>query len=117
MELMIHILVVIETLISIYWLFDGIFFQQASDMYTPNNNCIGCFISSFVAIFLYLFDWIFLTFTLHNLSKVINDPIAGILKPSKRIRLYIIIAFGASGTATVLSYMSKVFGRSVYRIT
>jgi hypothetical protein len=113
MEIMIHILVFIETLISIYWLFNGIYFQQAKDMYTPENDCMGCFISSFISIFLHLFDWIFLTFTLHNLNKVITDPIDGVLKPTNRIRIYVIVALLASGLSTVLSYMSKVFGRSV----
>jgi hypothetical protein len=116
MEKMIHILMFIETFISIYWTLNNILYQKSADMYTPKNNCSGCFILSLVAVFLYTADWIFLAFTLHNLRTIINDPIEGILRPNARINIYLVITFSSSIITTVLSYMSKVFGRSVISI-
>jgi hypothetical protein len=42
-----------------------------------------------------------------------TDPIDGILRPYFRMRLYVIFTLVASASVTALSYMSKVFGRSV----
>ncbi len=68
---------------------------------------------SLIAIFLTSFDLIFLTFTIHNLTKIITDPIEGILRPTSRLRIYLITTILSSTLVTMLSYMSKVFGRSV----
>ncbi len=77
------------------------------------KQCEACFILSMICIFLYSFICIFLTFTIHNLYKVITDPIDGILRPTGRLRLYMLVSTIASLLVTALSYMSKVYGRSV----
>lgn len=41
------------------------------------------------------------------------DPIEGILKPDARLRNYLIVTIIFSSAATLLSFMAKVYGRSV----
>ncbi len=113
MEVMLHILMFIETLQSIYWILNNLMYPQVKDMYSSESKCFGCFTLSHISVFLYSCDWVFLALTLHNLRKVINNPVEGILKPRVRINLYIVITIIASCITTVLCYMSAVFGRSV----
>jgi hypothetical protein len=70
-----------------------------------------------LAIFIYCYDWTFLALTIHNLRMIITDPIDGILKPNSRLKAYVLIAFIVAFVTTILSYMAKVFGRSVYIIS
>ena len=58
-------------------------------------------------------DIIFFTFTIHNLMKIMTDPIEGILKPNIRLNMYVVLTLAGSSIFTLLSYMAKVFGRSV----
>ncbi len=78
-----------------------------------NNDCTGCFISALISIFLHSFDWTFVALTLHNLKKIFTNPIEGILKPDKRLKIYLIITFATAGITTLLSFMASVHGRSV----
>ena len=41
------------------------------------------------------------------------DPIEGILRPVKRLRIYFIISFAISSSATLLTFLTKLYGRSV----
>lgn len=41
------------------------------------------------------------------------DPIEGILRPVKRLRIYFIISFAISFTAALLTFMTTLYGRSV----
>lgn len=41
------------------------------------------------------------------------DPVDGILKPDARFRNYLIITFLFSVGATLLTFLGKVYGRSV----
>ena len=58
-------------------------------------------------------DIIFLTLAIHNLMKIMTDPIEGILKPNLRLNVYLIFTFISSAVITMLSYMAKVYGTSV----
>lgn len=77
------------------------------------KKCGLCFGLSLYAVFIYSIDWIFLTFTIHNLYKIITDPIQGILRPTLRLRFYTFTSFFSAVAVTLLTYMAKVYGRSV----
>ena len=51
--------------------------------------------------------------TLHNLTKIITDPIEGILRPTLRYRIYIIFAFAFSSGATAMTVIAELYGKSV----
>lgn len=88
----------------------SILFLMSSEIY---SNCSWCFVSSLLTTFLHCFDWVFLTFTIHNLYKIIMDPVEGILRPEKRLRIYLISSFIISGASTLIVFLTKIYGRSV----
>lgn len=110
MEKMIYISTIFEIFISLYWLFSGLFFTKAKFL---KERCQWCFIMSMISIFIFCFNWIFLTFSFHNLYKIITDPIEGIFKATIRLNIYLMLTILISAAVTILSYMAKIFGRSV----
>ncbi len=105
---MLYFLTVVETLISIYWLCNGIFFYQVDKI---KQNCAECFFTSIFFIFIQTFDWAFFTCSLHNVLTFVRDP----LKEkdfSFRLKIY---SFGSGAIAVMFTY--GVFATGTYGLS
>jgi hypothetical protein len=108
-EKMLFNLTIIEMLISLYWLVNGLFFTNVEIIM---NNCIPCFISSIISVFIQNFDWLFFTFSLHNLLVFVTDPFKE-REFTKRLKWYYIISFIVSGLFTYCVLATQIYGISV----
>ena len=74
--------------------------------------CTGCYIIGLLQIFLYVFDWMLSGLIMYHLKNMIINPINFILKPSKKIILYVVISGGISLIVTITSYFLDLIGKS-----
>ena len=109
-------LTIFETLISLYWLLNGILFYEARyyiyKIRALSQKCELCFFNSLTSIFIQYLDWIFFSFCLHNLECLIDDPFSE-NRFQTRLRWYMFISLGSSGGFTYLIFVSRIYGVSV----
>ena len=60
-----------ETLISICWLINNLLMNNTKNMY---DHCLACTFIAHFEILLYLFDWMFLSFSLYHMKKFLDNP-------------------------------------------
>jgi hypothetical protein len=108
-EKMLYLLTIVETLTSIYWLCNGIFFYSVDVI---KQNCEACFFNSIFFIFIQTFDWVFFTCSLHNIIGFVQDPLIeqGF---NFRLKIYIILSLGVSGLFTYCVFATGTYGLSV----
>jgi hypothetical protein len=104
---MLYYLTIVETLISLYWLVNGIMFYQVEMIKT---YCSACFFTSIFYIFIQTFDWVFFTCSLHNIL-CFQDPLKERNFPS-RLNLYILLSAGISGLFTYAVFATGTYGLS-----
>ena len=96
-----------DCLISIYWILSSFFFKRLSDI---KKNYIYCSILSLFYIFIFTFQFVLINFILYHFRKINTNPIEGILKPDKNVRLYIIISILSSMIVSGIADFYKITG-------
>ena len=110
MEKMLFGLNIIQLLISIYWLLNGIFFYEAQKVC---ELIYLCPLNSLFSIFSNSLFFIFFICAFHNLMTILNNPIDGILKFNNRLLKYLSITIILSFLYTLIAKLTKVHGFSV----
>ena len=83
------VLPVLDCITSIYWIISSLVFKNAEEI---QNKKTGCEILSIIYFSVFTFEFIFINFILIHFRKISLNPIEGILKPGKNIKIYISIS-------------------------
>ena len=86
MKKLFTVLPVLDSITSIYWIISSVVFRNAGEI---SENRISCGILSIIYFSVFTFEFIFINFILVHFRKISLNPIEGILKPGKNIKLYI----------------------------
>ena len=114
-EEILFILSISETLISLFSFISSLSYKNNIEMITDNFEIKGgCKTFGFFQTFLYFFDWVLSGCSVYHLRNMILNPINFILKPFKKIMLYIIISIIISGIITTISISVNIIGMSPY---
>ena len=98
-----------DLLTAIYWLLSSIYFY---DLEHIQNNSLGCSLVSCLFMHVNIFQLTFINAILFHFRKINTNPIEGILKPNKRIIIYIITCFMIGAIVTGFSVQLALLGRS-----
>ena len=101
------ILPITDCLVSIYWILSSFVFKKLSDI---QENYILCSFTSLFYIFLFTFQFVITNFLLYHFRKINTNPIEGILKPDKNVRLYILISILSSMVVAGITDLFKIMG-------
>ena len=113
LEQILFILSIIDSIISLLWFISAVKYPKKTKMLDPENNvCTGCKILGGLLTFFYIFDWMLSGFGLFHLKNMILNPIKFILKPFKKIIIYILISFCIATGVTITSVFAKLLGIS-----
>ena len=98
-----------DLLTSIYWLISSFNFYKLKLIQERDKGCslLSCFFMHVT-----VFQLTFINALLFHFRKINTNPIEGILKPNKRILIYIITCLIISGLITGLSEQFSLLGRS-----
>ena len=109
MKKLFAILPVLECITSIYWIISSVAFKRAQNIFDHKNFCATLSIIYFTV---FIFEFIFINFILIHFRKISLNPIEGILKPGKNIKIYLTISIVV--TLLILGNITgiKVIGRS-----
>ena len=109
MKKLFAILPVLECITSIYWIISSVAFKRAQNIFDHKNFCATLSIIYFTV---FIFEFIFINFILIHFRKISLNPIEGILKPGKNIKIYLTISIVV--TLLILGNIIgiKVIGRS-----
>ena len=113
LEQILFILSILESIISLLWFISAVKYPKVSEIYINEGGiCIGCKVIGLLHTFFYVFDWILSAFALYHLKNIILNPLNYILKPFKKIMIYLLVSSLIAFILTVLSYFFKVIGIS-----
>lgn len=108
-ERMLFYLTITETLISLYWLCNGVFFFEVKQI---KDHCDFCFVSSLISIFIQTFEFSFFMCSLHNIRCFVKDPLKE-RNFNKRLKWYFFISIGSSLLFTYSVFFTGIYGLSV----
>ena len=111
-EQILFILSISETLISLIWFISSLIYTNNSLMIEGQKIKTGCKIIGFLQTATYFFDWILSGCAIYHLRNMIINPINFILKPFKKILLYLIISCIISIVITTISICIDSIGIS-----
>ena len=100
-----------DLLTSIYWLWSWIKFDIMQKIKEQINSC------SLAAVFyidVTTFQFTLINFLLFHFRKINTNPIEGILKPDRKVIIYIIISFFIGGIMSGFSEYFKIIGISPF---
>ena len=113
LEQILFILSILEIWISLLWFISAVVYPKIENMGIENDNvCLGCKIIGSLQTFFYIFDWLLSGLTMFHIKNMILNPLAFILKPQKKIVLYILISGGIALSVTTLSLYLQLIGKS-----
>ena len=114
-EGILFVLSISKSLISLFSFISSIIYKNNVEMINDNIEIKkGCKALGFFQSFLYFFDWVLSGCSIYHLRNVILNPINFILKPFKKIILYIIISILISGIITTISISLNCMGISPF---
>ena len=97
-----------ETLISICWLINNLLMNNTKNMY---DHCLACTFIAHFEILLYLFDWMFLSFSLYHMKKFLDNP-EELEESWKKIIKYIFVCLIFSFCSLIFSILANIGGVS-----
>ena len=109
LDINVYVLIITETIASILLIINSVYFFNLKSV---EDNCVLSSIISIAHYFINIFNLIFNGFTVYHLKKMILDPIEGILKGSKNIKISIIITLVVSFLLTIFLFISNLIGYS-----
>ena len=100
---------VLDCITSIYWIVSSVAFRKVQNICDHKNLCAFL---SIIYFSVFIFEFIFINFILIHFRKISLNPIEGILKPGKDIKIYLSISIIA--TLLILGNITgiKIIGRS-----
>ena len=100
---------VLDCITSIYWIVSSVAFRKVQNICDHKNLCAFL---SIIYFSVFIFEFIFINFILIHFRKISLNPIEGILKPGKNIKIYLSISI--IGTLLILGNIIgiKIIGRS-----
>jgi 1-phosphatidylinositol-4-phosphate 5-kinase len=100
---------VLDCITSIYWIVSSVAFRKVQNICDHKNLCAFL---SIIYFSVFIFEFIFINFILIHFRKISLNPIEGILKPGKNIKIYLSISIIA--TLLILGNITgiKIIGRS-----
>ena len=109
MKKLFAILPVLDCITSVYWIVSSVAFRKVQNICDHKNLCAFL---SIIYFSVFIFEFIFINFILIHFRKISLNPIEGILKPGKNIKIYLTISIVA--TLLILGNITgiKIIGRS-----
>ena len=109
MKKLFTILPILDCITSLYWIISSLAFEKSQKIC---EHKIFCAILSIIYFSIFNFEFIFINFILIHFRKISLNPIEGILKPGKNIKIYISVSL--IGTFIILAVVMSlgVIGRS-----
>ena len=109
MKKLFTVLPVLDCITCIYWIVSSTAFRKAEDIL---NNKAPCAILSIIYFSVFTFEFIFINFILIHFRKISLNPIEGILKPGKNIKIYIGCSLILTSLIIGIALGLKLIGRS-----
>lgn len=109
MKKLLSILPILDCVNSLYWIISSIKFSNAESI---NENKIFCTALSIIYFSVLIFEFIFFNFILVHFRKISLNPIEGILKPRKNIKIYLSISIISTLLILGMSLCMSIIGRS-----
>ena len=109
MKKLFTILPILDCITSLYWIISSLAFEKSQKIC---EHKLFCAILSIIYFSIFNFEFIFINFILIHFRKISLNPIEGILKPGKNIKIY--ISASLIGTFIILAVVMSfgVIGRS-----
>ena len=98
-----------DFLTSIYWLYIWIKYYKLGKM---EKDIKGCAISGLIYLEVTTFQFALINIILFHFRKINTNPIQGILKPDRRVIIYVLICFFFGALVSGISEYLQIEGRS-----
>jgi hypothetical protein len=99
-----------DIFICLYWLISFTLFNSGLAI---QNDSSSCFESASLYIIVLIFQFSFYNCILYQFKLISTNPITGILKPIKKISIYVLISLILSLSEYFLCFLLNVIGKSV----
>ena len=109
MKKLFTVLPVLDSITSLYWIISAVAFRNAQKIYDHRG---GCAFLSVIYFSVFTFEFIFINFILIHFRKISLNPIEGILKPGKNIKIYVTISVVTTLLILTSAMGIQVLGRS-----
>ena len=108
-EKILCIISIVETFISVGWLINSLF--MSNTFLQEQQNISQCRILGLFETFLYLFDWMILSYSLYQIKQMVMNPLR-LLRPDLLLAKHIAICFSISLLFSILCYFLDIVGKS-----
>ena len=100
---------ILDAITCLYWIISSAIFYKAKQIQKYNKFCTSL---SIIYFSVFTFEFIFINFILIHFRKISLNPIEGILKPGKNLKLYFGISIFATLLIDSLAITVGILGRS-----
>jgi len=109
MKKLFAVMPVLDSITSIYWIISSVVFWKAERIDKYQASCSAL---SIIYFSVFTFEFIFINFILIHFRKISLNPIEGILKPGKNLKMYFTVSVLLTLGITGCSIGIKIIGRS-----
>ena len=109
MKKLFAVMPVLDSITSIYWIISSVVFWKAERIDKYQESCSAL---SIIYFSVFTFEFIFINFILIHFRKISLNPIEGILKPGKNLKMYFTVSMLLTLGITGCSIGIKIIGRS-----
>ena len=109
MKKLFAVMPVLDSITSIYWIISSVVFWKAERIDKYHESCSAL---SIIYFSVFTFEFIFINFILIHFRKISLNPIEGILKPGKNLKMYFTVSVLLTLGITGCSIGIKIIGRS-----
>ena len=109
MKKLFTVLPVLDAITSLYWIISAVAFRNAQKIQDRKEACT---LLSVVYYSVFTFEFIFINFILIHFRKISLNPIEGILKPGKNIKIYVTVSVAATLVILTSAMGLRIMGRS-----
>ena len=103
------VLPILDSITSVYWIISSVAFSKAEKIDNYQSSCSAL---SIIYFSVFTFEFIFINFILIHFRKISLNPIEGILKPGKNLKMYFTVSVLLTLGITACSIGIKIIGRS-----
>ena len=109
MKKLFSVLIILDNVTGVYWILSSVLFWNAKKIQDYQSSCGAL---SIIYFSVFTFEFIFINFILINFRKISLNPIEGILRPGKNIKIYFTVSVALTLILTGISIGIKIIGRS-----
>ena len=109
MKKLFAVMPILDSITSIYWIISSVVFWKAERIDKYQASCSAL---SIIYFSVFTFEFIFINFILIHFRKISLNPIEGILKPGKNLKMYFTVSVLLTLGITGCSIGIKIIGRS-----